>query len=367
MKKTILFLFILIGLAFSGKAQDSNDVLNLLISNKVITQQQADSVRTIAASKKEADQKKIGLFSSHALQLSGYMQFRYQNFEAAGKNSSFDIRRARLDMRALVTSDLTLRFQTDFAGSAKILDAYAEYKPALFFVLTMGQFKVPFSLENLTSSNKLDFIDRSQAVEALTARSQDVIGNQNGRDIGIQVGGTFLNIANLNRLEYKIGVFNGSGINSSDLNGAKDIAGRLVAQPLKNLFVGGNYYYGWDVPLGATKSQERSRYGFDFSYDFDRFTVRGEYLHGTDKAINRAGWYAQAGAWIVPQKFQFLLKYDTYDPNRSVADNATTNYIVGVNYFFNSWSKLQASYTFREEQGTSVRNNLGVIQYQISF
>lgn len=367
MKKTVLFLFILAGLALSGKAQDSNDVLNLLISNKVITQQQADSVRTVAASKKEVDQKKNSLFSSHALQLSGYMQFRYQNFEVAGKNSGFDIRRARLDLKALVTSNLTLRFQTDFAGSARILDAYAEYKPASFFVLTMGQFKVPFSLENLASSNKLDFIDRSQAVEALVARGQDVIGNQNGRDIGVQVGGTFLTIGNFNRLEYKIGVFNGTGINSSDLNGAKDFAGRLVAQPLKNLFIGGNYYYGWDVPLGTTKSQERSRYGFDFSYEFDQFSLRSEYIHGTDKNINRAGWYAQAGVWIVPQKFQFLLKYDTYDPNKSVADNATTNYIVGVNYFFNSWSKLQAGYTFRQEQGKSVSNNLGVLQYQISF
>ena len=35
-------------------------------------------------------------------------------------------------------------------------------------------------------------IDRSQVVEALVARGKDVIGNQNGRDIGIQIGGGIL-------------------------------------------------------------------------------------------------------------------------------------------------------------------------------
>ena len=75
-----------------------------------------------------------------------------------------------------------------------MIDAYGEIKLADYFSLTVGQFKIPFSMENLTSSNKLEMIDRSQVVEALVARSKDVIGNQNGRDIGIQAGGTFLKV-----------------------------------------------------------------------------------------------------------------------------------------------------------------------------
>ena len=95
-----------------------------------------------------------------------------------------------------------------------------------YFNITVGQFKIPFSLENLTSTNKLELIDRSQAVEALAARGKDVIGNQNGRDIGIQVGGSLIKKRNGSLLEYRLGVFNGSGINMADTaNEAKDMAG----------------------------------------------------------------------------------------------------------------------------------------------
>ena len=48
-------------------------------------------------------------------------------------------------------------------------------------------------------------------------------------------------------------------------------------------------------------------------------------------------------------------------------DNITTHYVIGVNYNFNSWSRIQAFYTFREEEGTSVNNNYFSIQYQIGF
>ena len=91
-------------------------------------------------------------------------------------------------------------------------------------------------MENLASSNKLEMIDRSQVVEALVARGKDVIGNQNGRDIGIQIGGGFLKKNGIPVIEYRLGFFNGSGINLADTaNDAKDIVGRLVINPVKGL------------------------------------------------------------------------------------------------------------------------------------
>ena len=84
--------------------------------------------------------------------------------------------------------------------SPLLLDAYAVYKPLSFLRITAGQFLIPFSRENTeTPDRDLLTVDRSQVVNALVARSgdgsnglQDSIGNQNGRDIGIQASGTFL-------------------------------------------------------------------------------------------------------------------------------------------------------------------------------
>jgi len=111
------------------------------------------------------------------------------------------------------------------------------------FTKSVDIMRLIFSLENLASSNKLEMIDRSQVVEALVARGKDVIGNQNGRDVGIQVSGTILKIKDLPLAEYRFGVFNGSGINVADTaNEAKDIAGRLIFTPLKGFSFGGEFY-----------------------------------------------------------------------------------------------------------------------------
>ncbi len=83
---------------------------------------------------------------------------------------------------------------TDIAvsGGQLLLDAILGYKVTSSLKINIGQFFIPFSQENITSNTKLETINRSQVVEALTTRGKDVIGNQNGRDIGIQVSGSIV-------------------------------------------------------------------------------------------------------------------------------------------------------------------------------
>jgi len=368
---SLSFFLVIFGESFS---QSSNDILNLLISNKTVSQSQADSVRAEAAliqQQTDAARKSFFVSAARLMQLSGYSQIRFQSFQETGKKDGFDVRRARLDLKGNVTPWFSYRVQTDFAEKPKMIDAYGEIKIADYFSITAGQFKIPFSMENLASSNKLEMIDRSQVVEALVARSKDVIGNQNGRDVGVQVSGTILKLNDLPFAEYRIGIFNGSGINIADTaNGAKDIAGRLIFTPLKGFSIGGSIYNGWDKAIKPDipgKSQVRNRTGIEFSYVTSLFSLKGEYISGKDGKTGRSGWYIQSGYFIIPQKLQILGKYDTYDPNTSSPDNISINYVFGGNYNFNSWSRLQAFYTIRKEEGTSVNNNYFSIQYQIGF
>lgn len=368
---SITFFFVIITESFS---QSTNDILNLLISNNAISQVQADSVRAEAAllqQQSDAARKSFWVSGTRQMQLSGYSQVRFQVFDEKTKKDGFDIRRARMDLRGNVTPWFSYRVQADLADKPKLIDGYGEIKVADYFSITAGQFKIPFSLENLASSNKLEMIDRSQVVEALVARGKDVIGNQNGRDIGIQVSGTLLKINSLPLLEYRFGVFNGSGINVADTaNEAKDIVGRLIFTPIKGLSFGSSVYNGWDKaikPDVVGKSQIRNRFGVELSYVTIRLSLKGEYISGKDGKTSRSGWYIQSGYFIIPQKLQVLGKYDKYDPNTSSADNISTNYVFGANYNFNNWSRLQAFYTIRQEEGPAVDNNYLSIQYQIGF
>jgi len=212
------FLFILLFSFAAAKAQQNDDLLNVLIKKNVITQQEADSLRSDAAIKeqKKRDKDKANqhgiTIGSRALQISGLVQTEYEGFEQKSVNNTFVLHRARLDVKGDINDNWNYEVYTEFAGATpKLLDAYTTYKVADYLKFTAGQFKVPFSLESLISDSQLDFIDRSQVVNALGGRSNDVIGNQNGRDIGITVSGSFAKIDNRYLFDYTFGVVNGAG------------------------------------------------------------------------------------------------------------------------------------------------------------
>ena len=103
------------------RAQSTNDLLNLMVANKTITAEQADSLRAEAAIKQqEADANKKSFFvnAARSMKLSGYTQVRFQQFDETGKISGTDIRRARLNLQGDVTPYWSYQFQFDFAGGA---------------------------------------------------------------------------------------------------------------------------------------------------------------------------------------------------------------------------------------------------------
>ncbi len=193
--RTVLLLSILFS-AIASKAQhpDSyrdDDLLNVLTQKGVLSQKEADSIRADQAIKEQKRKEKENqhgiTIGSRALQISGLIQTEYEGFQQTGVNNTFLLHRARLDVKGDIDDNWNYEVYTEFAGTTKLLDAYTTYKIADYLKFTAGQFKVPFSLESLIQDSQLDFIDRSQVVNALAGRSTDVIGNQNGRDIGIQI------------------------------------------------------------------------------------------------------------------------------------------------------------------------------------
>lgn len=379
MKKAVILVLILSVFIIKAKSQSTNDILNVLVQKNLVSQKDADSVRAEAAIAAQADLAKVKAFPVNAgkkVVIAGYTQVRYQRLEQTGVFDGFDIRRARLDVKGNISPYWSYRVQFDLAGTPKLIDAYAELKLNDYFNFTIGQAKIPFSLENLTSSNKLELIDRSQAVEALVARGKDVGGNQNGRDIGIQVGGTILKIKDRPIVDYRLGIYNGSGINAVDNNEKKDYAARLIAHPLTGLDISGAIYNGSrfipEVKTGTvvttpSKNVNRDRYGFDLSYDLKNLSLRSEYIQGKDDQIKREGYYIQGGYYFLEKKLQLLAKYDFYDADKTVTKNASTWIVLGANYNFNPNTRLQINYSIKQEEGTSIDNNYASVQFQIGF
>jgi phosphate-selective porin OprO/OprP len=371
--KRILLVLIILFSAVISKAQSNDELLNLLIKKNVLSQQEADSLRSDLALKeqKKLDKEKENqhniFIGSKALQISGLIQARYQGFEQTTANNAFDLHRARLDAKGSITDQWSYELYTEFAGSPKLIDAYTSYKFADYLKFTAGQFKLPFSNENLVADSQLELIDRSQGVEALVSRSKDVIGNSLGRDIGIQVSGNFAKVNELYLFDYAFGVFNGAGYDvTTDNNNHKDISARLGIHPIKNLDFGASLYEGEDIATGKTLTQARNRYGFDGRYIIGPLSINAEYIHGTDASIQRAGWFAQAGYYLIPQ-IQLVAKYDTYDPNNVITTDRSNIYTGGVNFVFNKWTRLAVDYLDKREQVTQIKNNILEAQLQVAF
>jgi phosphate-selective porin len=376
MKTNKLYTIILtaaVALSLKGKAQQTTEeLINLLIQKQVISQTDADSLRAENALKAQADkekQNKFQLYTGKPVTLSGYTQVRFISQQEAFKPDYLDIRRARLDFKAQINEHFDSRLQVEFAGTPKILDAILNYKYRDWLKFSAGQFYIPFSAENTTSDNKLELIDRSQVVNALAGRDKDVIGNQNGRDLGIQASGSIVRINDRFLADYYIGGFNGAGINTADNNESKDFSGRLVLHPLKNLDLGGSYYNGYDIWGTPAKEHVRKRNGAELSYTYLFATIKGEFIQGLDAGVEKNGWYAQLSAFIYKKNIQLVAKYDTYDPNidPEKKDDSSTNYVFGVNLNFNNWSKLQINYINRAEEGKQINNDVITVQIQLSF
>lgn len=358
----------------AAKAQQTEDLLNLLIKKNVLTQQEADSIRADEAIKEQAKKESLanrhGISLGKALQISGLVQARYQGFEQSTANNSFDLRRVRLDLRGNITDSWSYDIYTEFGGTGvKLVDAFVAYTVGDYLKFSAGQFKIPFSVESLTSDSQLEFSDRSQVVEALVSRTKDVIGNSNGRDIGIMVNGSFAKIDDFYLFDYSLGLFNGAGYDvTGDNNNHKDLSGRLSIHPIKNLSVSADFYNGQGNYGTPATNQKRNRTGVDARYVWKGLSLTAEYDKGTDGTIKRSGWYGQAAYFVLPKHLQLAAKYDTYDPTQTNLTDRTNWYTGGVNYYFNDWTRLTVDYTIRREQTvTQVKNNLLNAQLQIVF
>jgi phosphate-selective porin OprO/OprP len=353
-----------------AEVSETDALIQLLLKKGLLTQEEAAALRAELAVQKQDEkdrQKEFQVTSSKPLQLLGYTEVRYRRDETI--DDTFDIRRARLDLRGALGRGFDLRLQAELAGSsAKLLDAALAWRHSDALKVTAGQFKIPFSQENLISSNKLETINRSQVVEALVARGKDVIGNHNGRDIGLMVGGTLAAGKTPGSLDYALGVFNGAGINTTDTNERKDLVGRLVVHPLAGLSFGGSFYTGrYTLPSAPSKGGVRQRVGGELAYVAGPLLVKGEYIRGKDARVEKEGWYALAALFVVPQKLQAVAKYDTFDPNVALAKNETAVGTIGVNWFFTKSAFVQVNYEIKDETGKEISNNALTGQLTLQF
>jgi len=312
----------------------------------------------ILAGNSSADEnkKEFSFLTNQSLRLNGFTQVEYGHLEK--NKDGFRIRRARLSLGGEILRSIHYKLQVDAVKSPVLLDAQIEIHLKTQVKLRFGQFKVPFSLENLTSSSALDTISRSQTVEKLCP-GRDI--RASGRDIGVTLNGRF------SCVEYALGVFNGSGINQTDSNKRKDIAGRLVFNPVDSLSFGLSHYRGGYSLLQGGPIIDKNRTGLEIAFVQKKLSLKGEYIFARDKNDERDGWYVQGGYDLVPERIQAIVKYDSVDKNADIAEDRIEAITISLNWFFSKKTKLQINYVYNKDGRTELAKNTFLAQFQAGF
>ena len=303
----------------------------------------------------------------NSLGIQARVQVRYTHLEADGapNEDAFSIVRARLTLKGKVFDEnLSYKFQADFGkGFVTLKDFYFDYCLADDIVCVRpGQFKRPFSRQQITSSGNLEFVDRSITDKAFDA----------GRDIGILLHD---NYEKSPTFEYALGLFNGTGEKSGfSGSGTTDLETGDVAvtggsfsnvprqwHPALVARLGYNHgdvdgyseadFDGGGLRFGVAASVETH---FDADNDDDSL-LKGEVdyvvkLHGLsvtggvyhtseqdgsgfgDRANGDGGAHFQFG-YLILDKYQPVIRYGIVDPRHLGTDDIEEEFAFGINVY----------------------------------
>lgn len=212
--------------------------------------------------------------------LSGYLQadaLKVNGDDLEEQNDTFRIRRMRVTLTGDLAPKVGWAFSLEAAGpNAHLRDAFVVLRFSPAATVRIGQFYQPFMLDRLTSTSRTEVIDRAFFTDRIALT----------RDPGVMLYNTR---PFYGWLLYSLDVSNGSGMNVSDNNDAKDVTGRVVAAPkaLGGLAIGAN------VSSGEQPEGTRTRSGIDVSIDKRRFklVVEGVRERSDGTGPDRDGYY----------------------------------------------------------------------------
>ena len=166
-------------------ADSATDIVDALVSKGVLTEEEGKLITKGHTSKTAVTpvvKEKDGAFTlesangNNSIQLTGRMHLdaRYNNLDdfdqrfgetydkdSASAADQFEMRRARLGVKGKFAKHFNYEVVGNLPGTATLDVAYLDYAKYNEASVRIGKFKQPWGLEQLTSSNNIDFMERS--------------------------------------------------------------------------------------------------------------------------------------------------------------------------------------------------------------
>jgi phosphate-selective porin OprO/OprP len=179
-------------------ADSATDIVDALVSKGVLTEEEGKLITKGHSSKVGTTpvvKEKDGAFTiedakgNNSIQLTGriHLDYRHNNLDLYSSDfndrdtatgaDSFELRRARLGVKGKFAKDFKYEIIGNLPGTATVDVAYFDYAKYKEATLRVGKFKQPFNLEEQTSSNNIDFMERSYVNALAPAKKIGVMLN----------------------------------------------------------------------------------------------------------------------------------------------------------------------------------------------
>ncbi|MGH8496914.1 MAG: OprO/OprP family phosphate-selective porin [Gammaproteobacteria bacterium] len=314
--------------------------------------------------------------------------------------SGTEFRRARIFVEGALDEDWGYKLEYDFADEA-LKDAFVEYGGLPAGTVQLGHFKQAFSLEELTSSRYITFMERALPNVFVPSR---------------RIGAGYENYAR--PFGFAAGVFGGTTEDSNEDEGA-GAAGRVVFAPelnegmLLHLGLAATWMepettdplndsfeirqrpesHVTDTRLVDTgvldDASNMQNYGLEAAWNLGSLSFQGEYMMSsveTDAGdFDFDGWYAY-GSWFPggqtrPYKdgafqrveangaWELALRFSSLDLDDGIVQGGTEDDItLGVNYYVNPYLRFMFNYVQADvEGGINGDEEPDIYQFRVSY
>ena len=289
--------------------------------------------------------------ASGALEIGGYADVMYQNYDAA--TSTFVLGHVALDLTAELTDDVLVAAEIEWAnaapmangGDADLVCAYIDCALGERATLRAGKFLVPFNVYNTqlypADVAKLASVPFVAELSKWSETGIQVYGKiDTGTDAGLDYAVYYVNGLEADE-DGEVVKNNDVDLNDSD----KAIGGRIGVTTPGGIVLGLSGYKG---AYSADGASDVTMLGLDFCYAYEAFEVRAEYVDASAEVtdaddVEADGFYLQ-GAYKFLDKYEAVVRYDELDEGGASIDRVT----VGGNYTITDDLTFRLSYEWSD-------------------
>ena len=360
------------------------------LSVSVSTLNTSDSA--IMATKPQDGERPVQPLNIHIgpskLTLFGYAQTQFDMTKIGPETkNSFSMTRVILMANAELTRKLSFFLMIDVASTQApkhLHEYYAQYAFLPELKVRVGQFKTPYTMENVISPTLLGTVNLNEGTRYMAGIAGDALyGNYVGRDLGAMITGDAIKARDGHYyLNYSVGVFNGAGMNLRDNNKHKDVAAMLNVLPTKDITLSGSFIIGKGNAqandmfgtIAQGTDYTRNRWSVGAEVKWKPLKLRTEYMAGKNGDIKNRAFYAELWCRLF-RNFDMVLDYDYLDKNTALSKETrdafpawtrTSNYLVGLQYWVYKACRISTQYIY-SDRNIGPDTKAWITQFQIAF